>query len=348
MEILRNSRGVVTGESARTISVRRLASIFVALLAVLPARGQQTPPLREIATVRLPNVQGRIDHFGIDLKGHRLFMSALGSNAVEVFDLLSYTRLHSISGLSEPQGVSYAAASNKLFVANGGDGSVRIFDGASYQQVGILRLPSDADDTRYDAAAGRVFVGYGEGGIAALDAATGKLLDEVTVEGHPEAFEVQNGGKRVYINLPARRAVVVADLNSHRVVARWPLGGFRANFPMAIHARGHRLFVVTRRPARLLVFDSDSGKVVDHLPVVGDADDVWYDAKRGRIYVTGGEGFITVIKQHDPEHYAFESRITTSVGARTSFYSPELDRLFVAVPRHAGRSAELRVYRAGP
>lgn len=321
--------------------------LFVTCLAA-SAQGGGEPVLRQVATVPLPAVRGRIDHFGIDLKGRRLFMSALENNTVEVFDLKSNKLLHTVAGLREPQGVTYAPDSGKVFVANSDDGVVRIFDGETYKLLSTVSLGSDADDTRYNPATESVYVGYGEGGIAALDAKTGKLLAKVEFQGHPEAFEVSRAGKRIYVNDPTTRQILIIDWERRAAVDRWPMEAYRSNFPMALDEEEHRLFVVTRRPAQFLALDSETGKTIAHLPVVGDSDDVWYDSARKRIYATGGEGFISVIAERDPDHYEPLQRIPTAPGARTSFFSPELNRLYVAVPRRGAKSAELFVYAAQP
>lgn len=323
-----------------------LSLLTTALIAVsgLLISAPNKPFLHLVATIPLNGVRGRIDHFGIDVKGMRLFMSALGNDTVEVFDLKSNQLLHTITGLHEPQGTTYAPDSNRIFVANGADGTVRIFDGSTYQQLRVVKFSSDADDTRYDAMTHRVYVGYGDGAVAALDSKTGNVLGEIRVEGHPEAYEVEKGGGKIYINVPDEHEIAVADWAQKQVVARWRLGAYEANFPMAFDAADHRLFVVTRRPPQLLVFNSESGKIVARVAAVGDSDDVWYDAENRRIYASGGEGYISVIGQRDPDHYELVERISTVLGARTSFFSPDLGRLYVAVPQRGGRQAELRVY----
>lgn len=327
----------------RNILLASLVAMFATTLAA-----QQNPALRLVGTIGLPNVEGRIDHFGIDLKGQRLFMSALGNNTVEVFDLRTNRRVRTITGLHEPQGVTYAADSNRIYVANGDDGKVRIFDGTSYKLISSLDFGSDADDTRYDSETRRVYVGYGEGAVAAMDSTTGKVLGQIKVDAHPEAYEVEPGGGRIFINVPNAHAIAVADWSRKQVVARWQLGGYAANFPMALDAPAHRLFVVTRRPAQLLVFNADTGKLTAHVTAAGDADDLWYDPIRRRIYVTGGEGFVSVIEQRSGDRYEPVAKVATAPGARTSFFSPQLGRLYVAVPHRGSQHAELRVYAAAP
>lgn len=324
--------------------MRKLLLIsFLGMFAMwLPA--QQNPLLHLAATIPLPDVRGRIDHFGIDMKGKRLFMSALGNNTVEVFDLRANKRLDTITGLHEPQGTTYVPGANKIYVANGGDGTVRVFDGTTYKLLRVLHFSSDADDTRYDAETRRVYVGYGDGAVAAIDTADDKVLGEIRVPAHPEAYEVEKGGKRIFINVPNAHEIAVGDWSRKQAVAHWGLGTYAANFPMAFDARDHRLFVVTRRPPQLLVIDSESGTIVAHTAAVGDSDDLWYDAHRKRIYISGGEGFISVIEQWDADHYVPLEKIPTAPGARTSFFSPGLARLYLAVPRRDSQKAELRVY----
>ncbi len=329
----------------RTLSAL-LSAPFILLACALSTRAAQ--PFRLVATIPLDNVRGRIDHFGIDLKGERLFMSALGNDTVEGFDLKTNRRLRTITGLHEPQGNTYAPHANKLYVANADDGAVRIFDGTTYKLLRVLHFSSDADDTRYDSETRRVYVGYGEGAVAAIDTADDKVLGEIKLPAHPEAYEVEKGGGRIFINVPNAHEIAVADWGSKRIIAHWRTEGYAANFPMAFDAPDHRLFVVTRRPAQFLAYDSDTGRLVAHLPAVGDADDVWYEAQRHRIYITGGEGYVDVLEQRDPYHYAQIEKIPTAPGARTSFFSPELSRLYVAVPRRGGERAELRVYATAP
>ena len=318
------------------------------LLLVSASYGQASKPLKLIQSIPMPGVGGRIDHLSIDLDGRRLFVSALGNNTVEVLDLAAGKDVDHIEGLREPQGVLYVPESDKLFVANGGDGTCRIFDGSNYQLISTVRFPSDADDIRYDEQAGLVYVAYGEGGLGVLSAMTGKELGRIDLPGHPEAFEVEKDGARIYINIPTEQEIDVADWAQRSVIRRWPMVEYRDNFPMAFDKSDQRLFVACRRPAELLVLDPDSGKILAHLPVAGDADDLYYDSAEKRIYVSGGQGAISVIKQEDADHYQALDTIPTAPGARTSLFVPELKQLYLAVPRGGGRSAEIRVYAVAP
>ncbi len=305
---------------------------------------QSGAPLKLLQRIPMPGVAGRIDHLSIDLKGHRLFVSALGNNTVEVIDLASGKVVHTIRGMREPQGVFYVPSSDKLFVANGGTGIVKVLDGRTYKLLATVRFPSDADDIRYDRANQRVFVGYGTGGIGVLDAMTGKALGTIKLRGHAEAFEVESGGARIYVNVPTAEEIAVADWNSRSVIERWPMRRYRDNFPMGFDQAHHRLFVACRRPAVLLVLDPQSGRILAHLPVTRDADDLYYDASNHRIYLSGGQGEITVVGQTDADHYRLLANIPTAPGARTSLLVPQLKRFFLAVPSRGAHAAEIRVY----
>jgi DNA-binding beta-propeller fold protein YncE len=304
-------------------------------------------PLLLVQEIPLPNVGGRIDHFTFDAKRKRVIGAALGNNTVEVVDTFSGRDIRSITGAAEPQGMAYVEEMNKLFVANGTDGKLRIYDGDSFKLVDTVNIGEDADNVRYDPAEKRIYVAYGgdqEGGIAVIDPATGKRLEDVAkLDAHPESFQIAASKPLIYANIATKAKVVVMDRMTHKVTP-WPLKTGKSNYPMALDEAEHRLFVVTRRPALLLVLDSDNGEVVASVPCVNDADDVYYDAERKRIYIPGGEGFITVVQQSDPEHYLVIAKIPTTVGARTGLWYPKRDRFYLAVPASSKQAAALWVY----
>ncbi len=316
--------------------------IIALLVFAASAWGQATQPLRLEKTIELPDVQGRIDHMSVDVKRARLFVSALGNNTVEVIDTKGGKRVKTFKGLQEPQGVLYVAATDRLYVANSKDGSVRIFDGNSYAPLKTLEYGDDADNLRYDPDHKRIYVGYGSGALAEIDE-DGNKAGEIKLDAHPESFQMEKESPRIYVNLPKSRKIAVLDRESRTIITTWPLGMTLANYPMALDEADHRLFVVTRYPARLLVIDTATGKTLQRLPAVGDCDDVFYDKAGKRIYAIGGEGAVSVFEQQDSDHYKESARITTVKGARTGFFSPDLDRLFVAVRRQGTQPAAIRV-----
>ena len=319
----------------------RILLMIVACAVVSWAQAAQ--PLRIEKSIEMPEVQGRIDHLSIDVKGQRLFVSALGNNTLEVIDVKSGKRVKTISQLKEPQGVLYVAESDRIYVANGDDGSVRIFDGSSYAPLKRLDYGDDADNVRYDGGRKRIYVGYGGGALGEIDNEGNKVSD-IKLDAHPESFQIEKDSPRIYVNLPKSRKVVVVDREKHAIIATWKTDMAFANYPMALDESDRRLFVVTRMPARLLVFDTNNGNIVQKLAAVGDCDDVFYDKSRKRIYASGGDGAISVFEQKDADHYAELGRINTVKGARTSYFSPDLDRFFLAVRRQGSQPAAIEVF----
>jgi hypothetical protein len=311
------------------------------------ASAPKRAPLLLVQEIPLPNVGGRIDHFTFDAKRKRVIGAALGNNTVEVVDTFSGRDAHSITGAAAPQGLAYVSELNKLFVANGTDGKLRIYDGDSFKLLNTVDIGEDADNVRYDPAEKRVYVAYGGdegGGIAVIDAAIGKRLDDVAkLDAHPESFQIAASKPVIYANIATKAKVVVIDRNTHKVTD-WPLRNGKANYPMALDEADHRLLVVTRKPAQLVVLDSDSGAMVASVPCVNDSDDLYYDTARKRIYAPGGEGFISVVQQIDPDHYQSLAKIPTTIGARTGLWYEKRDRFYLAVPASSKQGAALWVY----
>ena len=308
-----------------------------------PAFGQEVP-LRLVQTIPLPNVVGRIDHLAIDLKGQRLFVAALGNNTVEVVDLRSGTWVRSLTGFQEPQGVAFIESLGKLFVSDGGTGAVSSFDGEDLQPLGVVKFPDDADNLRYDAFKAHLYAGYGNGALGIVDAKDGRQVGEVKLAAHPESFQLETVGTRIFVNVPNADQIAVVDRPTRRVVTTWVLADARANFPMALDEADHRLFVGLRRPAKLMVFDTGSGKVVASLDCAGDADDLFYDRERKQIYLSGGDGFVDVFAQRNADHYVLNTKLPTAVGARTSLWVPAMRRLYLALPHRGAQGAEVRAY----
>lgn len=318
-------------------------ALFV--LGAMCGNAQATEPLQFEKSIPLQGVEGRIDHMAADVTGGRLFVAALGNKTLEVLDWNSGKLLKRISGLDEPQGIVYRPDTKRLYVATGGDGAVRIYDGTSFALLQTIKLGDDADNLRFDAAAKLVWAGYGGGALAAIDN-EGRRAAEIPVTGHPESFQLERNGSRIFVNVPRSRKIEVIGRDKKTVTANWSIGLEISNFPMALDEKSRRLFVVCRMPARLIVFDTDSGKSVAKVPTVGDSDDLFFDAARHRIYATGGEGAIVIYDQQDADHYNQIGRITTAAGARTSLFVPEANRLFVAVPHRGAQQAEIRVFKA--
>ncbi len=308
-------------------------------------RAQTAAPLKLTQTIALPGVEGRIDHVAFDAAGERLFVCALGNNTVEVIDLRKAERIHSITGLGAPQGIVYIPELDRLFVANDKGGICKIYDAKSFQTVGELNFKDDADNVRYDDATKKIYVGFGSGGIAVVNAPDGKQIGSIKLSAHPEAFELEKQGKRIFINVPNSRDVAVIDRDKGEVIATWKTDLAFGNFPMALDETNHRLFLGCRMPSKLIVLNTDSGDVVTKIDISGDPDDVFYDSKRHRIYATCGAGKIDIIEQTGADAYRALAKIDTADGARTGLFVPERDTVFVAVPHRGSQQAEIRAYR---
>ena len=320
-------------------------AIVLCCAGIITVAAQSTVPLKLKQTIPLPGVEGRIDHFAFDPTGERLFVCALGNNTVEVLDLRKGERVHSITGLGAPQGVAYVPELDRVFVANDKGGICRIYDGKSFQTVGELNFEDDADNVRYDEATKKIYIGFGSGGIVVVNAPDGKQAGSIKLSAHPEAFQLEKNGSRIFVNVPNSRHVAVIDREKGEVITKWGTDLALANFPMALDEANHRLFVGCRVPAKLLVLDTESGNVVAKIGISGDPDDVFYDNRRHRIYAICGSGKIDVIEQADPNTYNASTKVSTADGARTGLFISERDTLVVAVPHRGSQQAEIRCYR---
>lgn len=309
---------------------------------------ESTPALVLTGSIPLEGVKGRFDHFASG-KG-KVFVSGLGNNTVEVIDLFQGTRIHEITGVPNPQGVAFSPEANKLFVASE-KGKLYIYDGDSFKLITTLNFDGGADNLRYDAANKRLYVACGDdeknSAIAAVDAMTNKRLDEVYKLGaEPESFQLEKSGPNIYVNAPDAKQIVVINRQT-KELSRWSLN-VGQNFPMALNEADHRLFIGSREPATLSVFDTSTGRLIASLPSVQDSDDLYYSAEHKRIYMPGGEGFIYVFQQNDPDHYSLLGKIPTALGARTAGYfgrqGKGFDRFYLAIPASSGASAEVRIY----
>jgi DNA-binding beta-propeller fold protein YncE len=287
------------------------------------------PPLVLERTIALKGVTGRIDHLAVDLARKRLFVAELGNGTVDVIDLASGTVIHRIEGLKEPQGLGYAPAADILAVASAGDGSVRLFHGAELSPAGTVDLANDADNIRLDTRTGNLVVGYGSGGLAVIDPTKASVVSRIPLQAHPEGFQLDTANRRAFVNVPDARQIAVVDMDAGRQTASWRMPDLRANFPMALDAARSTAAVVFRNPARLVIFDVTAGMPTSTVMTCGDADDVFLDARRRRVYVSCGDGSVDVWQQDGPTYRHLHS-LKTASGARTSLFVPDLDRLFVA------------------
>jgi YVTN family beta-propeller protein len=319
------------------------ALIGAAAVALASPDSQLQTPLRAAATIQLPNVSGRIDHLAFDPVRQRLFVAALGNDTVEVIDTAHRQRVASLTGFHEPQGIAVVPDLG-VAIANGGSGTLALVDGSTLKTRWTVAVAEDADNVRYDAHAKRLLVA-GVGGIFSVDPASGRLIGRIAIAGHPESFQLEANGTRVFANLPGSDRIIAGDRPSMAVRAQWPAGECGSNYPMAMPEKADRLFIGCRKPPAVAIVDTTTGKILGTTPTVGDTDDLFYDAARDRLYVVGGEGAVDVLTA-GTDRLRRLARIPTRDGARTGLWVPSQDRLYVAVPARNGAPAEVRGFDA--
>jgi DNA-binding beta-propeller fold protein YncE len=326
-----------------------LSAALAAVFLVKDAAGEsaEAPSLLLEAKIPLADVRGRIDHMAVDLARHRLFVAALGDDSLAVVDLEAKRLDRIITELPQPQGVGYDPVTDTLYVANAGDGSVRLFKGADILPSGRIELGSDADNVRVDSKAGRVFIGYGDGALAVIDASTHDKIASAPLKAHPESLQLDGNTDRIFVNVPNSSAIAVVDRVSGKEIVSWPTAGRSANFAMALDQAHQQILVAFRRPAELGIFSATDGNLVASVPTCGDVDDLFVDPRRGRVYISCGEGFVDVLAA-DGSAYRRVAHIATAVGARTSLFVSQLDRLLLAVPAKGETAAAIWVYRPSP
>jgi hypothetical protein len=320
--------------------MRYLLTLLLSSMCV--AAAAEDGPLTFEAKIPLPEVKGRIDHLAIDVAQKQLFVAALGNDTVEVVDLGRGTRARSLTGLHEPQGIAYSAATKTLYVANGGDGSLRTFQ--SLTPSARVELGDDADNVRMDTEQQRIYVGYGNGALAAVDSATNRKLFDIPLDAHPESFQLEKSGSRIFVNVPDAGEIAVLDRRMRKQIAAWQTNDLRAGYPLALDEANERVIAVFRHPAVLATFDMESGHETSRTATCGDADDVFIDGLRGLIYVICGEGFVDVFAT-GPGVTGRRGRVRTAKGARTALFSSDSRRLYVAAPA-IDQTAAIWIFRA--
>ena len=332
----------------RTVIVLFVAVLSCGWLGAVACAADQAQGLVLERAIPLDGVSGRIDHMAVDLKRSHLAVAELGNNTVDLIDLSAGQVVHRISGLHAPQGVAFIQSSDLLAVANAGDGSVEFFRAGDFSPVGGIDLGDDADNLHVDRRTGHLVVGYGEGGLAIIDPKTRSKLADIPLPAHPEGFQLAPDGSRAFVNVPDAQQIASLDLISGQQTATWRAPDLQSNFPMALDHQGRTLAVSFRGPARLALFDTGSGEVIADVDACGDADDVFFDERRRRIYVVCGAGVVDVFDRNGSGLRRM-AQVETAPGARTGLFVPELDRLFVAARSASpGADAKILVFRPSP
>jgi len=293
----------------------------------------------------LPGYSGDFDHFAVDLPGNRLFLAAEDHGTLEVFDLKSGQHLKTVKGFEAPHSLFPIPQTHRLLVTDGSD-SVKLLDEQTLAPAGSIKLHPGADSIGYDAGSGHLYIVTGgkdvkmkESWLEEIDPVSAKKISEVHFDAdHVEALAVQQGGPHLYINVTDKNDLAVVDKPSHRIVARWPIKEAEQNALVQLDEVTHRLFVVTRKPGKMLVLDADTGATLARFEAPGRVDQEIFDQANHRIYAPGGEGYIGVYAEQDANHFVELAHVPSAAGAKTAVLVPELHRLYVAVSPGEGKT----------
>lgn len=331
--------------------------LLLALACALEVPAQEKAPLRLTQTIIVPGVR-KWDHFGVDLKGNRLFVASEEEPAVEVFDLRTNQHLQSLSDFKEPHNVLPFPELKKIFVVDGEASEIKILDYDSYKLIGRTELTIDADPVVYDPASKYLYVVNGGREaktptclISIVDTTTGKKLADMKLDTNRlESMAIEKSGPRLFVNMTGINSIGVVDREKRAVVQTWPIAAGKDNVPLQYDEATHRLFLATRKPSKLVVVNADDGKEVASLDVADYVDDLAYDATHHRLYIPGGggNGAVTVVEQRGADNYKVIATVPTKPGAKTARLVPELNKYYVGVPVKDGQPAQILVFDVAP
>jgi YVTN family beta-propeller protein len=334
---------------------------FFAMLLVMivvfgiQAYAQVPGPLKLAQTIPLPGLHdGDFDHFALDAAGQRLFLAAEENSTVVVIDLRTNKVIAKIAGARAPHSIGYDAESKKLYVVDdGGPNQVEIFDGTSFKLLGTIPMDAHADVSIYDPANKRLYVGNGGRqakeeytSISVVDTASDKKVTDIKIDGDRiESIRFEEKGSRMFVNVYYKGIVAVFDRKKQEVVASWNFAQEGKNFgSMALDEADHRLFVHARDPGKVLVIDSDSGKLITSLLCQGDYDDAIWDSGTRRLYLIGTPFLKVWQKSSEGDRYDTLGQVATAFHSITGFLVPTLNRLYIAVNHHGSTDAVVQAY----
>lgn len=326
----------------------RIASLLTGLVAAGSVAAAEPTRLELTQTIPLQGVAGRYDHLALDARGGRLFIANLSNNSFDVVDLRAGKLIKQILDQRKIQGVAYVPDLDLIFVGNGTDGVCNAFDGRDYKLLHTVKLP-DADNVRYDPRTRQVYVIHAEKALTAIDPKTFAIKATIKLPGSPEGLQIDPTQPRLYINTLRPAQVSAIDTEKNQLVGTYSLTLASANYPLTLDPAGRRVFVGCRQPPMVVGLDADSGKEVTSFTIPGDTDDIFFDAKRNRIYAICGEGSVAMAERKAADRFEVVEKIATVRLARTGLFDPESSRLFVILPRASDQQGpSLRIYQAKP
>jgi DNA-binding beta-propeller fold protein YncE len=318
---------------------------FAALLGGMTVRGADQSALELVQTITLKGKPGKLDHLIVDSKGERLFLANKVNNTIDVVDIKAGKLVHQIKGQSGVQGLAYAADLDRLFAGLGTGGYCNVFDGKRYKLVGTVKFDDDADNVRYDPRTKAVYVAHAEHALGVIDGQTLEKKADIDVPGGIEGLCIDSKAPRLYLCMPTPSELVVIDTDKNEVLHRHAIKMAGGAHPLALDEANQRIFVGCRNKPLLVVMDRESGKEIAGVEIPKEVDDVWYDAKRKKVYASCGEGFIAIIRQNDGDHYELQEKVQTVKDAKTCCLDAEAGKLYLGVPRQEGKEGpEIWIY----
>lgn len=336
------------------VNIRTVATaVALAASTLLSNVALAGEPLHLLSRTDLPGYDGDFDHFGADIKGNRLFLAGEDGGTLEVFDLRSGAHLKTVKGMETPHAIHYEPKTNRLFVSNSGATLSKVLDGKSYSVIGTIQLTPGADVMSYDPSLRRLwFVTGGKNAptkmaktlVTRVDVDSGKTLGETTFDtDFTEGIVAEQAGSRVFVNVAGKGEIAVLDKRTGQLLNTWQIKEGKDNSQIDLDETNKRLFVITRKPFKLVVINTETGQSVASFDAPGRTNGMMFDAKNRRIYAAGDD-YIAVFRQRDADHYDEIARVPSEKGAKTAFLVPELHRLYVAVGGSADTKAGLLRY----
>ncbi len=329
---------------------RLLILISGSLLLLACAPGTQADATLELKqTIVLKGKAGNLDHLALDPKRKRLFVANKANNTLDIVDLQAGKLLKQVANQGGIQGIAYAPDLDRVFVGLGTGGFCNIFDGETYKLVQTVKFADDSDNVRYDPRTHLVYVAHAEKALGVIDGRTYELKTDIKLPGQAEAFQIETKRPRLYVCIPSPSALVVIDTEKNAILQNYKVDKATGQHPLALDEANHRLYLGCRKPAMVVVMDSESGKEMGGVEIPGDVDDLFYDAAHKRLYASCGEGALVVLRQTGPDKFETAEKLETPKGSRTCYFDAAGSRLFLAVPRQTGKPGpEIRVYQVKP
>ena len=332
--------------------MKKSLTILFTLIMAFAIKSEPASPLELVRTIPMPGIAGRFDSFGVDVKGHRLFVTPLDHKTVEVYDLKTGKLIHSIPGIEKAHAVLYRGDLDEIFVTDGPAGSLKIFKGDKYELVKAVEQLAQPDGILYDPDTHYLFIITGGENakldyslISVVDTDKGTHLGDIRIEGGTmEEMRLEKSSARLFVVNREKNRIEVIDSKKRTILTSWPLTLGKLPVGLAIDESAHRLFVGCRSEV-IVVLDAASGKEITSVPISKGIDGMVFDPATKRIYSEANTGAIDVYEEVDADHY--QSLGTTPIGspAKPGLLVPELNRYFVAVPQHDNVDAAILEYK---